>query len=116
MVNGLIEGYNVDDQHLLPWIYRAAGGILTQPVTSDGSIAWTTDRGYFYVADSDPPRVRLRIETKAEITARPAHWTPYLYACSLSGFVYGLNEETGETVWKFPAGSSLTSNPRRSTG
>ena len=116
MVNGLIEGYNLEDERQLPWIYRAAGSILTQPVVSDGSIAWTTDRGYFYVGDSDPPKVRLRVETKAEITSRPAHWTPYLYACSLSGFLYGLSEETGQTAWKFPAGSSLSTQPAAVNG
>ena len=114
MVNGLIEGYQLEDQHALPWDYQSAGRILTQPVVTDGSIAWTTDRGYFYVGDSDPPRIRLRVETKAEITSRPAHWTPYLYACSLSGFVYALSEETGDIVWKFPAGSTLEQATRGS--
>jgi hypothetical protein len=87
------------------------GRVTTQAVVSDGSIAWTTDKGFFYVADSDPPKVRLRVETQAEISSRPAHWAPYLYACSLNGFVYALNEETGLTVWKFPAGSSISKQP-----
>ena len=111
MVNGLIEGYHLEDQHALRWFYQSVGRITTQPVVSDGSFAWTTDKGYFYVADSDPPKVRLRVETQAEITSRPAHWTPYLYACSLSGSVYALSEETGQTVWKYPAGSSLSKQP-----
>ncbi|HEY1786032.1 MAG TPA: PQQ-binding-like beta-propeller repeat protein [Pirellulales bacterium] len=111
MVNGFVEGYNLEDQHALRWFFQSIGRVTTQPVVSDGSIAWTTDRGFFYVADSDPPKVRLRVETHAEITSRPAHWAPYLYACSLSGSVYALNEESGETVWKFPAGSTISKQP-----
>ena len=115
-VKGFIEGYHLDDQHALRWFFQSVGRITTQPVVSDGSIAWTTDKGFFYVADSDPPNVRLRVETQAEITSRPAHWTPFLYACSLSGSVYALNEETGQTVWKFPAGSSLSKEPAAVNG
>ncbi len=111
MINGLIEGYQLEDQHSLPWVHRAAGRILTQPVISDASLAWTTDKGYFYVADVEPPKVRFRVETQAEISSRPAHWTPYLYACSQSGFLYAVNEDTGLTSWKFPAGSSLSTQP-----
>jgi outer membrane protein assembly factor BamB len=111
MVNGLIQGFDLEDQRALAWIYRADGRNLTQPVVSDGNLAWTTDKGYFYVATADPPQVRFRVETHAEISARPAHWTPYLYACSQSGFLYAVNEETGQTAWKFPAGSSLSRQP-----
>jgi outer membrane protein assembly factor BamB len=116
MISGFIEGYHLEDQHQVRWRYQSVGRITTQPVVSDGSIAWTTDKGFFYVADSDPPKVRLRVETQAEITSRPAHWAPYLYACSLSGFVYALSEETGQTVWKFPAGSSLSKQPAAING
>ncbi len=118
MVNGFIEGYHLEDQDVsfLMDLSSPRDALLTQPVVSDGSIAWTTDKGFFYVADSDPPKVRLRIETEAEITSRPAHWAPYMYACSLSGFVYALNEETGQTVWKFPAGSSISKQPAAING
>ncbi|HTU26758.1 MAG TPA: PQQ-binding-like beta-propeller repeat protein [Pirellulales bacterium] len=115
-VSGLVEGFDLEDQHALPWVYQAAGRISTQPVLSSGSLAWTTDRGFFYVGDADPPKVRLRVETGAEIASRPADWAPFIYACSLSGFVYALNEETGQTPWKFPAGSTISKQPAAING
>ena len=72
MVSGMIEGYDLQDHRAIPWHHRAAGRILTQPVISEGNLAWTTDKGYFYVAQADPPLVRFRVEAHAEISARPA--------------------------------------------
>ncbi len=34
----------------------------------------------------------------------------------MSGFLYALSEETGETVWKFPAGSTLSTQPAAVNG
>ncbi len=116
MVSGMIEGYDLQDQRALPWHHRAAGRILTQPVISEGNLAWTTDKGYFYVAQADPPVVRFRVEAHAEISARPAHWTPFLYACAQNGFLYAVNEETGQTVWKFPGGATLSKQPAAVNG
>ena len=113
MVSGFIEGYHLDDQQRAEMVLPVGvGRVTTQAVVSDGSIAWTTDKGFFYVADSDPPRsAAAHQKIQAEISSRPAHSAPYLYACSLNGFVYALNEETGQTVWKFPAGSSISKQP-----
>jgi PQQ-like domain len=116
MVSGMIEGYDLENQRALPWHHRAAGRILTQPIVSEGNLAWTTDKGFFYVAQADPPMVRFRVEAHAEISARPAHWTPFLYACSQNGFLYAVNEATGETEWKFPGGASFTSQPAAVNG
>ena len=46
-------------------------------------MAWTTDRGYFYVAEADPPKVRFRVETagRNQLAARTLG-RRYLYACS----------------------------------
>ncbi len=78
MVNGLIEGFQLEDQHTIPWVYRAAGRILTQPVVSDGSIAWTTDKGFFYVGDSDPPKGALahRDQGRNHVAARTLDTVP----------------------------------------
>jgi DNA-binding beta-propeller fold protein YncE len=111
MVDGMIEGYNLDETKELPFVYKSAGRILIQPVITEASLAWTTDKGYFYVADANAAKVRFRIETQGEINSPPAHWTPYLYACSLDGYVYAVNEVTGRTIWKFSSGQPINKQP-----
>jgi hypothetical protein len=78
---------------------------------TDANLSWTTDKGYFYVADADEAKVRFRVESQGEMNSRPAHWTPFLYACSLDGYVYAVNELTGKTVWKFSSGEPINKQP-----
>ena len=111
MVDGLLEGYNLEETKELPFVYKSAGRILIQPVITEVSLAWTTDKGYFYVADANDAKIRFRIETQGEINSPPAHWTPYLYACSLDGYVYAVNEITGLTIWKFSSGQPINKQP-----
>ena len=111
MVDGEINGFNLEDTKELPFVYKSAGRILIQPVMTEASLSWTTDKGYFYVADADAAKVRFRIETQGEINSPPGHWTPYLYACSLDGYVYAVNEVTGRTVWKFSSGQPINKGP-----
>ncbi len=111
MVDGMLEGYNLEETKELPFVYKSAGRILIQPVMTQANLSWTTDKGYFYVADADAAKVRFRIETQGEINSQPAHWTPYLYACSLDGYVYAVNEVTGSTIWKFSSGQPINKGP-----
>ena len=111
MVDGLLEGYNLEETKELPFVYKSAGRILIQPVMTEANLSWTTDKGYFYVADANEAKVRFRIETQGEINSQPAHWTPYLYACSLDGYVYAVNEVTGTTAWKFSSGQPINKAP-----
>ncbi len=111
MVDGLLQGFNLEDTKALPFIYKSAGRILIQPIVTQVSLGWTTDKGYFYVADANEAKVRFRIETQGEINSRPAHWTPFIYACSLDGYVYAVNEVTGSTVWKFSSGQPISKQP-----
>jgi hypothetical protein len=111
MTDGLLQGFNIANQRELPWIYKSTGRVLIQPVITETSMAWTTDKGYFYVADAEEAKTKFRVETQGEINSRPAHWTPFLYACSLDGYVYAVNEVTGKTAWKFSSGIPINKQP-----
>jgi len=111
MVNGVIEGYELDNPIARPWFYQSYGRILIQPMITPKTVSWTTNRGHFVVVDSEKLTVRLRLETGDSIESRPAYWTPYLYATSLDGFVYAIDEDTGETAWKFAAGDPISQPP-----
>ncbi len=97
MINGLIEGYELElGAKQKPWIYKSAGRVLVSPMVTPQTISWTTEKGYFYVADPASLGIRYRLETRAAIQSRPAYWTPDLFACSTDGSVYAVNETTGK--------------------
>ena len=111
MINGMIEGYEIDKPKQHPWFYKSDGRILVQPMITPRSVIWTTNKGHFYIGNADEVGVRLRLETRASIEARPAYWMPYVYACSLDGNVYAIDETTGQTAWKFPTGDPISQPP-----
>jgi len=112
MVSGKLEGYNLDKgPRQTPWVYKSAGRVLIPPMTTGQTVSWTTEKGYFYVADPSAAGIRYRLETRKAIQARPGYWTPNLYACSTDGYVYAVNEETGRIAWKFAVGDAIFTSP-----
>ncbi len=112
MVSGLIEGYNLEKPaKQQPWIYKSAGRVLIPPMSTAQTVSWTTEKGYFYVADPSGHGIRYRLETRDAIHSRPGYWTPNLYACSTDGYVYAVDESNGHIKWRFAAGDAIFSSP-----
>jgi outer membrane protein assembly factor BamB len=112
LVSGKIEGYDLEQGiRQTPWNYQSSGRVLTPPMTTELSVSWTTERGYFYVADPAGGGIRYRLETRDAIHSRPAAWSPHVYACSSDGFVYAVDETKGNIVWKFPVGEAIYEPP-----
>jgi outer membrane protein assembly factor BamB len=112
MIDGNVEGYALDGStKFSPWRYKSSGDVMISPMTTPQSVSWTTERGYFYVADPDGAGVRYRLETNDTITARPGYWTPNLYAGSVNGFVYAVDEATARINWKYSIGDPIEEPP-----
>jgi outer membrane protein assembly factor BamB len=112
MVDGTVEGYLLNDYEAPRWMYRSEGRILVQPIETARSIAWTTDDGFLYVADAaEPPVVKFRLEAGRAIESRAGHWSPHIFTCSLDGFVYAVNENTGHSDWRFSTGDPIYQPP-----
>lgn len=111
MVNGLVESYLIDEPLTKPKSFQSTGRIFVQPIVTTLTVAWTTDRGHFYIVDREKNEIRLRLETDGSIESPPVYWPPYVYATSLSGFVYAIDEVTGQTAWKFAAGDPVGQSP-----
>jgi outer membrane protein assembly factor BamB len=80
-------------------------------MTTGQTVSWTTEKGYYYVADPAAKGIRYRIETRGPIQSRPAYWTPNLYACSTDGSMYAVNEFTGKITWKYSVGDAIYASP-----
>lgn len=112
MVNGFIQGFNIEKRGVGdPWNYKSAGRVLVPPTATGDDVVWTTDKGYLYLADGAAGGVRYRLETRDAIQARPAFWTPNVFACSTDGNAYAVNEQSGKVVWKFTVGDPIYAQP-----
>jgi len=112
MSNGKIEGYSLaagGSQH--PWSYKSVGKILVPPMTAGNTVSWTTERGYFYVANEDASGIRYRLETRGSIPSKPTSWWPTAYAASNDGYLYSVNQEKGSINWKFAIGDAIFESP-----
>jgi len=101
-------------EHLVrtfPWKHyssgRSVGGILLTPKT----IAWTTDRGYLYISELNSRQPLFRVETGDDIIVPLVYHEPLICGGSLGGFVYAVDETTGQVTWRISLGSAIRVAP-----
>jgi outer membrane protein assembly factor BamB len=113
LISGVIKAYALDslEEAQAPWTYPSAGRAVTQPVASDDSVFWPTDRGHLYVASAQNPQMRFRLETHDEIVAQPGYRKPIIFVGSLDGYVYAVDEISGVQQWKFSVGDPIAVSP-----
>ena len=112
MTTGLVEGFDLEaGARQTPWNYQSTGRVLVPPMTTPLSVSWTTERGYFYVADPHGEGIKYRLESRGAIHSRPASWSPMIYATSIDGLVYAINEVKGDIKWKFSVGEAIYKQP-----
>jgi outer membrane protein assembly factor BamB len=113
-----------------PMFCQSFGRALVQPlVTRDDVggeyVVWPTDRGYLnfgrvsHEAENNMS-VKYRLQTGGTIVTRPAYLPPdpkllgdagMVYAASCDGFLYAIQEESGDTVWRFSTGEPIVESP-----
>lgn len=113
LISGVLKGFAFElrEGSRPVWAYPSAGRAVTQPVTSERSVFWPTDRGHLYVADANSPAVRFRLETHDEIIAKPGYRRPMIYTGSLDGYIYAVHEMTGAQEWRFSVGNPIVVSP-----
>jgi outer membrane protein assembly factor BamB len=112
LVSGFMEGHDLEKgARQTPWNFQSTGRLLTAPMTTQSTVSWTTDRGYLFAADPAGGGIRYRLATRGAIQARPAAWSPYLFAGSVDGYVYALDEASGQLRWEFPTGEAIYEAP-----
>lgn len=112
MINGQIESLLVADPKRPLATYRSFGRTLVQPVLSDNSVAWPTDGGGLYVGFAHSPGMRFRVQAMDQINSAPAFLAPdKMFATSLDGYVYCVNENRGHIIWKFTTGEPISHSP-----
>lgn len=111
-INGAVELYNVDNPSRPTATYKAFGRTMVQPVLSFNSVAWPTDEGHLYVGFAKQPTMRFRIEAKDGIVSKPCFSSSgKLFATSLDGYVYCIDEVRGDLTWRFTTGEPIDISP-----
>jgi len=120
------ENLRLSQEYSPPLSCRSFGKALIQPlVTSqikgEEFVAWPTDRGFLNIAKIDLSRedvfaIKYRLETDAEIVARPTYLPPdpdkeaasgLIFGASRDGFVHAIDQRHGQSVWRFSAGEPI---------
>ena len=111
-VENRVEVYNLDVFNWKPEMLPSTGRVLSQPVLGQQSIAWSTDRGNVYVAGTAKASMWYRVNTLGKVIAPIAYQAPGRYVANcLDGFVYCVDELTGDMVWRQSLGEVLTNEP-----
>jgi outer membrane protein assembly factor BamB len=111
-VTGAVEVYYLEDPKRPSAVFRSFGRTLVQPVVSYNSVAWPTDTGKLYVGLAHEPGLRFRLEAKEAINSAPAFgMDDRVFAASLDGYVYCLDERRGNVLWRFTTGEPITHSP-----
>lgn len=111
LFSGRIEGFPLEQPKQSPWYYTSSGRIFHHTVAASGSVVWSTDRSKLYVADSAAEGVRYRFDTGSPIVAPATIRAPLVFAASQGGYVYALDENTGQQQWRYAAGFSVAHSP-----
>lgn len=108
---GLIEVYMITDSRRSSAMLSSTGRNHEPPVQVGDRIAWATDKGILQITQPKNVTIRHRIETTGPITTSLVPNPPLVYAGSVDGFVYCINETTGDIVWKLTTGSPVRDTP-----
>ncbi len=108
LMDGTVLVYDFDGGPSLIPRYKSLGRIYNPLVATENSVAWSTDRDYFYVGYADRPLVRYRIESTGEIVAPASGYGPLqLFFTTLTGYVYNIYATDGTIQWRFSCGQPI---------
>ena len=124
------ENIRLDQQYRKPLSVQTSGRIMTQPIATYHSstaeyAAWTTERGHLNVGVIDPDapdrlKIDYRIEASGPFASRPVYMPPpegdeksagMLLATSEDGYVYAIDQKSGESLWRYSTGEPIVSRP-----
>lgn len=112
---GIVQARSTEDLHKIEFTLGSSGAI-TSPITLGAkSVSWTTSRGKVGVALIGE-NTSFHFQASDKIIAAPVYADGKIFVASLDGFVYGLSEENGDTVWNYSAGGPIRETPLASGG
>ncbi len=110
--SGLVEAFPLEDAGLPPTRFISFGRATVKPHINDLTISWPSGRGYYNVGSAhDPNQIAYRLRADSEIVAAGSSANGRLFAASLDGKTYAMDEKTGRLLWEFSAGDPVSRSP-----
>ena len=111
-VTGAIESFEVEKPTYPTKTFFSNGRTLLQPIATEGTAAWTTDKGVLYSANGRTPGLRFRLQLPGGCVTPPAFLYPdRLIVASDNGHLYCTNEVRGTVQWRLSTGESTSRPP-----
>ena len=101
---------------MTPTTYRSRGTIEEVPVLAGENLIWATHAGNVYSASRKNLNANFRFTTRGQITAGMGYWPPLVYAASADGYIYAIDERTGQRRWQYSTGFPAREAPPKPPG
>ncbi len=107
---GRIESILIKDPKHTPAYLRIAGR-PGRPLLTAKRLCIATEDKKLYLLDPKDPTEGARVDTSGSIEAPLVYRAPYVYAASNDGFVYAVDEETGDIHWRASTATPIRQTP-----
>lgn len=108
---GLIEVYSTENFGRVQFTLGSTSPVVGTVTVCPDAISWVTDQGDLYVGNRQSPGVKFRFQTPDTISSAPAYLDNTLFATSLDGFVYAIDDTRGNVKWRHSAGGPIDVSP-----
>ena len=111
LLSGRLQTFPIAKKGVGSFNLVAEGGSRARPLTTENHVVWTTERGHMNVAPKNRRTVDFRLKASAPIVSQAAASKNRLYVGSLDGFVYAVNDITGQIDWDVSTGDGIMQSP-----
>jgi len=110
--NGRLQSFLIEDEGYGSNAYFASGFATARPLVTGNKVAWTTDSGQLNLATPKTSKaVSFRLKANDAIASSPTGTGANIYAASVDGFVYCVDQMQGRLIWEVTTGASITQSP-----
>ena len=106
-----MQTFPFEDQGLGSFTFVSKGIGSGRPIITSKTVSWPTSHGDLNVAarfGKNRKSVSYRLSSDNAIVSHPTYKSGILFATSLDGFVYAINEEEGSIRWEISTGAGIT--------
>jgi outer membrane protein assembly factor BamB len=111
LLSGRVEAYQIDAPDGPAWFSQSAGRPFMSPTVTSQSVSWSTDRGYLYVSQPEPPNLMYRVEFNGNIIAAPTELKTFLLIGSMDNNLYCIDQSNGGEQWRYATGCPMVNRP-----
>lgn len=114
LLSGRMEIFEIDRNGLGSYSLVAGGTATARPLATNETVSWPTNKGELNVAPSvgiNQHSVGFRLMADGGIESSPVEKGNLIFATSLDGFVYALNEHRGTLAWEVSTGTPISQSP-----